>query len=378
MPAKFLIKLFIVMNRYSIVVLLALFLSLDSCLNSNADITDREGLSKSKLEHIPELKQRDKLYGPAEEYEKMRNIYDNAKKTIKSKPNNAIAKLRMAEVFIQEGRITGDFKHNYSSALLILDNIINSRNSNNDLLFLALTYKAGVLLSQHKFKDALTIGEKALKLNNRNAGIYGVLVDANVELGNYKEAVIMSDKMISIRPDLRSYSRVSYLREIHGDNKGAIEAMKLAVSAGYPGFEKTSWCRIILGGLYEKKGDLVNAEMQYRLALQERENYPYAMAALGKIEMKKTNYDEAEKLILQAIQFIGDADFYSNLSIIYKLKANYDKMNASIDQAFASLGETRPEHHHHHGNETTNMSLNITKICLIPMNIMTNMVIVMN
>src|SRR6185295_1404171 len=98
-------------------------------------------------------------------------------------------------------------------------------------------------------------------------------IDANVELGHYDEAVKNSDKMVSTRPDIRSYSRISYLREIYGDYPGAIEAMKLAVQAGYPGDESTEWARVHLGQLYENTGDLQNAEMQYQLALQERTGY---------------------------------------------------------------------------------------------------------
>ena len=53
--------------------------------------------------------------------------------------------------------------------------------------------------------------------------------------------------MVDIRPDIRSYSRVSYLREIYGDYPGAIEAMKMAVDAGVAGDEATEWARIQLG-----------------------------------------------------------------------------------------------------------------------------------
>ena len=84
-------------------------------------------------------------------------------------------------------------------------------------------------MSQHRFNDALITGKEALALNDFNSGIYGVLVDANVEIGNYKEAVKMADRMMEIRPDLRSYSRASYLREIYGDNEGAKKAMIDAV-----------------------------------------------------------------------------------------------------------------------------------------------------
>ena len=127
----------------------------------------------------------------------------------------------------------------------------------------------------------LAIAEKAQKINPYNALIYGILVDGNVEMGNYKAAVENSDKMDSIRPDIRSYSRISYLREIYGDYPGAIEAMKLAVGAGGAGDEPTEWTRIQLARLYENTGDLKNAEMHYMIALDERPGYPYATAGLG-------------------------------------------------------------------------------------------------
>src|SRR5437870_4778016 len=113
--------------------------------------------------------------------------------------------------------------------------------------FEALTYKSMIFLSQHHFSDGLNVATKAEHMYPYNAFIYGILTDANVELGNYPEALKTADKMISIRPDIRSYSRVSYLREIHGDIPGAIEAMKLAVGAGEPGTEGTEWTRVQLG-----------------------------------------------------------------------------------------------------------------------------------
>ena len=150
-------------------------------------------------------------------------------------------------------------------------------------------------------KKHLWLGKAALKLNKYNAQIYGILVDANVELGNYAEAIKMADKMVSIRPDLRSYSRISYLREIHGDNNGAIEAMTMAVTAGYPGFEQSEWTRLTLGNLYETNGDLDQAALQYQTILENRENYPFAIAALANIEIKKGNFEESRAIIKRSM-----------------------------------------------------------------------------
>ena len=74
--------------------------------------------------------------------------------------------------------------------------------------------KASVMLTLHQFHDAEIIGKWAVKKYPYSAAAYGVLVDSYVELGKYEMAVEMCDKMLKIKPDLRSYSRASYLREI--------------------------------------------------------------------------------------------------------------------------------------------------------------------
>lgn len=108
----------------------------------------------------------------------------------------------------------------------------------------------------HQFEDALTAANAAYAISNHNAQLLGALVDANVELGNYAKAVEYCDMMMQLRPDIRSYSRVSYLRQIYGDNAGAIDAMKMAVESGLPGAESTEWARVILGDLLLMNGDL--------------------------------------------------------------------------------------------------------------------------
>jgi tetratricopeptide (TPR) repeat protein len=107
--------------------------------------------------------------------------------------------------------------------------------------------------------------------------------------------------MISIRPDIRSYSRISYLREIHGDPEGAIEAMKLAVDAGQPGAEGTEWARVQLGKLYEQTGELKYAEMNYAISLQNRPNYPYALAGLARLAVAAKDFGKQLDYIQQPI-----------------------------------------------------------------------------
>jgi tetratricopeptide (TPR) repeat protein len=174
-------------------------------------------------------------------------------------------------------------------------------------------------LSQHHFAEGLKAATEIKKLYSYNAFVYGILLDANVELGNYKTAVENADKMVSIRPDIRSYSRISYLREIYGDIPGAIEAMKLAVDAGMPGTESTEWARVQVGKLYEQLGEVKYAEMYYLIALDNRPGYPYALAGLARIAVGRHEYQKAIQLYQQADSSSNDYSFKEALVEVYQL-----------------------------------------------------------
>jgi hypothetical protein len=62
--------------------------------------------------------------------------------------------------------------------------------------------------------------------------IYGFLTDANVELGNYKEAEEAAQRMLDLRPgNLPGVTRAAYLRELFGDVDGALELMNMALQS---------------------------------------------------------------------------------------------------------------------------------------------------
>ena len=189
--------------------------------------------SNKRQSIVYELKERKGISDKNSEYIMTRASADRLKLAIAENPDDKKSMLGLASLYIQELRITGDHMYYDMAALQQINNVLSIDPEN----FEALTYKTLVYLSQHHFAEGLELAEKAHSINPYNAFIYGLLVDGNVEMGNYKKAVENSDSMVSIRPDIRSYSRISYLREIHGDYPGAIEAMKLAVGAGMPGDE---------------------------------------------------------------------------------------------------------------------------------------------
>lgn len=320
-------------------IVLSICITLFACAEKNKSAANLQTMA------LPELLIRNEAIQNGKEWETIQNYYAKNRLKLNENPDDLKARLELAQLFSQEARITGEHGHYYPAALRMTDEILQRNPTDKDILFMTLVTKAGVQLSQHAFAEALKAAEQAVTINPYNSQVYGTLVDANVELGNYELAVEMADKMVSIRPDLRSYSRVSYLREIHGKIDGAIEAMQLAVSAGAPGQEQTAWTRLTLGNLYQTYNKQNEAAVQYEMILQERPNYPFAVAALADIEIEKGNFEEAERLLHKAKQIIPEVGFYEQLAHIYKKTNRQNELDATLKEIFVML-EDDVEHGH--------------------------------
>jgi tetratricopeptide (TPR) repeat protein len=279
---------------------------------------------KAKAASVYLLKDRMGLLSATEEWKKVQDQYTSLIKIVRTNPDDTKSRLSLAALYIQEARVTGDHMYYDMAAMQYVNEVLEKEPQH----FEALIYKSLLFLSQHHFVDGLLLAEKAREANPDNAFVYGILIDGNVEMGNYKEAVADAEKMISIRPDMRSYSRISYLREIHGDYPGAIEAMKLAVDAAPPGDEATEWARVQLGHMYEYTGDLANAAMCYSLALQYRPSYAYALAGEARLAMTAKDYNKATALYLKADSLTIDYSFKEELVDVYQLSGHKKKADS--------------------------------------------------
>ena len=249
---------------------------------------------------------------------------DNLINKIKVNPADTKSELALVNAYIMEARISGNIAYYDKAAMKTVDNILTNEPGNYEALML----KALIQLSQHHFADGLATANTAVNINPNSAFVYGLLVDANVEMGNYDSALDAADKMVTIRPDLRSYSRIAYLREIYGDYPGAVSAMKLAVEAGVPAEESTEWCRTQLGRLYENMGEINKASFQYNLSLAARPGYAYALAGLGRIASYEKKYDSAVYYYQQAQNVVTDLGVKENLAIAYSNAGQPEKASA--------------------------------------------------
>jgi tetratricopeptide (TPR) repeat protein len=195
----------------------------------------------------------------------------------------------------------------------------------------ALVGQGILALALHDFPGALDWANKAWAINPFRAQILGIMVDGQVELGRYDEAVATLQKMVDLRPDLDSYSRVSYLCDLYGDVDGAIEAMRSAVQTALPGSESWAWTLTHLGHLYFNRGDIKEAAAIYEQVLTAKANYPYALAGQARVAAAQGNTAEAITIYQQITERLPLPEFIIALGELYEATSQPDAARQQYD-----------------------------------------------
>jgi tetratricopeptide (TPR) repeat protein len=164
--------------------------------------------------------------------------------------------------------------------------------------FEGLKIEAWLQLGRHEFAKALETAAGLNRSTPDDITIYGYLVDANAELGNYKDAIAAAQWMLNLRPgNIAGLARAGYLRELHGDIDGAIELMQMAYdSTPYQETEDRAWLLTQIAHLHLVAGDTRGAETYASGALGLFPGYHYALGALGQVRMAQKRYDDAAAL----------------------------------------------------------------------------------
>jgi tetratricopeptide (TPR) repeat protein len=206
---------------------------------------------------------------------------------------------RSGNAFAQRARVTGDASY-YARAEAAYRRAL--RLAPNDLP--ATIGLGSVALSRHEFRRGLALGRQALALSPTTAAGYGVVGDALVELGRYRAAFATFDRMVSIKPSVSSYARVSYARELLGNVPGAAAAMRYAVAAAVGEPDALAWSHTQLGKLYWANGRIDGAAREYRAALRVRSTYAPALDALAQVEAAHGHRTRAVALARRASEIL--------------------------------------------------------------------------
>lgn len=241
-------------------------------------------------------------------------------------PNNTYAYAQLGLGLLEKVRITND-PTLYTQAETAFNEALKRDPQQLD----ALVGQGILALARHDFTGALEWADQAWAINPFRAQTLGIMVDALVELGRYDEAKQKAQQMIELRPGVPSYTRISYLRELHGDVPGAIKAMKMARDAGVPGTEAMLWSQVQLGNLYFHSGDLEQAEAIYQEALRYRADYIHAEAALANVQAARGDYSGAIAAYEPIIERSPLPEFALTLAELYEVTGQPEKANQQYD-----------------------------------------------
>jgi tetratricopeptide (TPR) repeat protein len=175
-----------------------------------------------------------------------------------------------------------------------------------------------IYLSQHRFREALEVARRSRDLRPDDAWNYGVMGDAQVELGEYSEAFDAFDKMMALRPNAAAYARVAYARELRGDVEGALAAMQMAANATAPNdSEARAWYAVQTGELYLKMHQWDAADREYRRAVFLFPNYPLAVTGQGKLRVARGDRDGALTIYLEQLKRNPTLDLAARIGDLY-------------------------------------------------------------
>lgn len=177
---------------------------------------------------------------------------------------------------------------------------------------------AWVALVKHEFMGARQQAEALIRETPDDDRLYGILGDANVELGRYPEARAAFQRMSNLKPGPAAYTRIAYLRQLHGDLPGAVRMKQLAEEAASPrDRENLAWTLVQLGHLYFAQGDLHRAALHYTAALRVFPGYAYSEAGLGDVRAAQGRFYDAIQRYKQSIAAVPLPAIAATLGDVY-------------------------------------------------------------
>ena len=218
---------------------------------------------------------------------------EQARKQIAAKPNDAQGFSDLALALARRARETADPAY-YAEAQKAIDQAVTLAPESPE----HEKAQIWVLLGQHEFSRAL---ERARALNKRipdDVLVYGFIVDAAVETGQYEEAERAAQWMLDLRPgNIPGLTRAAYLRELFGDLDGAVELMLSALQRIAPQeTEDRAWTLTQIAHLRLAAGKPGDAEEAARQALLLFPGYHYALGQMARIKL-------AQNLAAEAVDF---------------------------------------------------------------------------
>ncbi|GAA4252365.1 tetratricopeptide repeat protein [Dactylosporangium darangshiense] len=176
-------------------------------------------------------------------------------------PGDWTAWAALGSAYLEQARAVADPSY-YPKAEGALQKSLQVRPGN----ALGLAGLGALANARHDFAGAKGYAQQALATDAYSDTAYGVLADAETQLGHPAEASDAVQRMLDLRPGLASYTRASYDLEQHGRRTEAIDLMRKALAAATEPAD-VAFCHQHLAALAWMAGDLATAASEVTLGL---------------------------------------------------------------------------------------------------------------
>ena len=217
------------------------------------------------------------------------NTVESMSARLREKPEDAAAAVRLVNALMRLQRVNNDGR-----AVITAEQHLRELLGREPDHYEARHLLSAVLLSQHRFGEAIAEANKVIAVDPSDPWNYGAVGDGYMELGDYDRAFQAFDRMGQIKPGPSAYARTSYALEIQGDLPAALEYMRRAADGTTPRDpEAQAWHYSQLGELLLKTGRLGDAKREFERAAATFPDHPMAVRGLATIKIIEGDLDGA-------------------------------------------------------------------------------------
>jgi tetratricopeptide (TPR) repeat protein len=201
---------------------------------------------------------------------------------------------------------------------------------------------AQISIAQGYFEDAIAPLKEAIQIDPKRADLQESLAECLFHAGQMDKAIDQFTALLQIEPSARAYSFLGLANTHLGRFDEAAQDFQHALLLD----PHNVFCEFQLGYLARQKGDTAAAAAIFTKILQSHPNYPYALLELANIEIERTHFPEAARLLTTYVR-VSDtpAAGYYKLAMVEERLHNHSA--AQLDLAkFQSLSRnTTPTAH---------------------------------
>ena len=262
-----------------------------------------------------------------------------------SRPTDGTAVVSLADALIRLQRVNNDGR-----AVITAEEHLRAFLKLEPDHYEAQRMLAAVLLSQHRFGEAIAQANKVSALDPRDAWNYGAIGDGYIELGDYERAFAAYDRMGQLQPGPPAYARTSHALEIQGDLAGALEYMHRGADGSWSNDpESQAWHYAQLGDLLLQQGRLGDAKREFERSAATFPNHPLAMAGLARVKIVEGDLNGARMTYQEQLARVPTPDLAAIVGDLFLATGDvtsaeqYYRMSEQIERAGWGNGVPQPQ-----------------------------------